>query len=1028
MIKAPNVTSLTIEKLSANQAYIKWDDVGENFFYFVELAETRTRDGEKIPDSDLSWFNLGYTADENWFEDKNLFPDSYYKFRVGVAAEGFVQSKWVETEEFQTFTTNAYNFSTMREFMLSKQFVNEKFTLDNRDYIKFDTDLIQASLMKEDFVFSPEYGHLSNISDKVIVDENFHEIQDHVEKVCTDINRTMLAEMNGVLYLFERFQPIVKVSNDKGQSWKAYKAFNDRVGNPVSRTCVYQSKTTTYVLGYDRIFYGRQASDTRWSADDVRFSADDITFAKVGDENDLGFDVEVFGTLARLTADTTKYAEAMACNDEYLWVAAKDVVRRIRLKNTPVDQVQGSPTYGEKIFDPEKLRVTGNDNAIIKKMDVIDGKLLVFVTGEVRRQYQDPTKPENVVVSESAGVYLLNEDGLTFTRVFGNTESEREYIQPLFSNMSTDGEEIFINHFNHHYEGILKDEATKNKYDLSDAVMYSQEPTYLTDKKIHQTTYRAKKEDLTVWSLGSQNYYNEANYTWMRRGGVRVWITNDNRPLVVYPEVVYTQDVGVTGIADPNRINREVYNKGVVTIYLDNVKFEGFKQYASGVMFHKNTGEIIGFYQFNYRVRDQVGVYWKPAYTALVAELRNQVRDVPWTPDPDTEERDPDLRPLLNKMTPDSFLLENEGFIKFSQYYLQFLSDGTGTYYNKLKNLIKHKYPREEDAYEYLWSEMNKRNIYADKNKRDEVIRFFEARKSDFYSTKGVEASYKFLFKLLYNEDVEIEVESKAGLEYDIVVSSTNIDEDIVGRTIYTPTGRANVTYLEREYEGGKLRWRVTIHNLIGRFEEGQIIKSERTAFEGMILVGVRGKELLSSSIDYINRSRSQYTMKIKSALPTSRYANDVLRFVHPVGFGFIGVTLLTMFINSGLSMRHVETIINTLKNYKFDSGLPKVYPDRVADLDVDGNIKKDPVTGKSLYLTSPNIGDEFPLPPDYDVENPGYFYGLKASERRFEMSPLFDQSAVAFSMFRELVNKRLKDNIGLPRDPKEPTQRKING
>ena len=32
MIKAPSVTSLTIEKLSANQAYITWDDVGKTSF------------------------------------------------------------------------------------------------------------------------------------------------------------------------------------------------------------------------------------------------------------------------------------------------------------------------------------------------------------------------------------------------------------------------------------------------------------------------------------------------------------------------------------------------------------------------------------------------------------------------------------------------------------------------------------------------------------------------------------------------------------------------------------------------------------------------------------------------------------------------------------------------------------------------------------------------------------------------------------------------------------------------------------
>ncbi|WP_236452229.1 hypothetical protein, partial [Escherichia coli] len=95
--------------------------------------------------------------------------------------------------------------------------------------------------------------------------------------------------------------------------------------------------------------------------------------------------------------------------------------------------------------------------------------------------------------------------------------------------------------------------------------------------------------------------------------------------------------------------------------------------------------------------------------------------------------------------------------------YIQYLSDGYGTQYNNLLNLVRNKYPREKDAWEYLWSEVYKRNIYLNPDKRDAVSRFFESRKSDFYSTKGIEASYQFLFKLLYNENVEIEIESNSG-------------------------------------------------------------------------------------------------------------------------------------------------------------------------------------------------------------------------------------------------------------------------
>lgn len=44
-VKAPSVTSLRISKLSANQVQVRWDDVGANFYYFVEIAETKTDSG-----------------------------------------------------------------------------------------------------------------------------------------------------------------------------------------------------------------------------------------------------------------------------------------------------------------------------------------------------------------------------------------------------------------------------------------------------------------------------------------------------------------------------------------------------------------------------------------------------------------------------------------------------------------------------------------------------------------------------------------------------------------------------------------------------------------------------------------------------------------------------------------------------------------------------------------------------------------------------------------------------------------------
>lgn len=1028
-VKAPTVTSLRITKLSANQVQIEWDDVGANFYYFIELAETHDAAGEVIPPAAYSWINLGYTADNKFFDSSNIKPLSFYKLRVATAAEGFEQSEWVTTEEFQTFETNAFSFQTMLEMTLANKFIKEKFTLNN-EYVNFNNDTIMGALMGESFVYSPDYTDVSAISNFIIGENEYHEIQGSIAPVCQDINRVYLMESEGVLYLFERYQMVVKVSNDKGQTWKSVKLLNDRVGYPLSRTVYYQSDNTTYLLGYDKLFYGRKSTDTRWSADDVRFSSQDITFAKIGDQLNIGFDVEIFGTYASLPGNVAKIAEAITCNNEYVYVVAQDKVRFIKTSNAPIDSDPLSPTYSERLFEKDTLTITGNPKAVCYKMDSIGEKIFALIVGEVENEGDNPrTTP--IVDSLDKGIYVLQEDG-TFKRVFGNTEEERRRIEPGFTNMSTDGKEIFISSSNFKFlpENIVDDPETKDKYGLLGAVKYEFTREWLSDKHYHMMSFRANES--SGWEKfvpGPMKFYAEPFFSWSRKSNSRSWINNSDRVAVIYADLLYTQVIDSFPFTSPDRKIHETWDNGDCVVTFPNIKFSGFSKYASGVLFYKHSGEIISYYEFNYRVRDEVEIIWKPANVFLNAYLQNQERKTPWKP---VEERglvDPDLSPLLNTMIPDSYILADTRFEDFCEAYIQYLSDGYGTQYNNLLNLIKNKYPREEHAWEYLWSEIYKRNIYLNADSRDAVARFFESRRSDFYSTKGIEASYKFLFKVLYNENVEIEIESLAGTEYDIIVDSDSITEDIVGQTVYTATGRCNVTYIERVYSKGKLQWRVTIHNLLGRLIAGQEIKAERLAsFDGMIVRGVRGKDLVENTIEYINRSRSYYVMKIKSNLPSSRWKNDVLRFVHPVGFGFIGITLLTMFINVGLTLKHVETIINKYKNYKWDAGLPSYWPDRVAQLDSKGNIEHDPVTGEAEYLPGPNAGVPFPLPPDYNDENDNsIFQGQLPSERRKNMSPLFDQSAVTFSNYRELVEARLIDNVGNPRDPVNPPQVKID-
>lgn len=1025
MISAPNITSLTIDKLSATSVQLSWDDVGENFYYFVEMTQTRESSGE-------SWLSLGYTSDNNWFSS-DLKKLSYYKFRIRVAAEGFELSEWVETEEFETFSENAYSFELMNELTLNKNFINEKFTKGNTSFINFNEDFIFAALTNENFVYSDGYSHISQMKNFIIKENEYHEIQSSIQKICKDIDRSYLMEHDGILYLFERWQSIVKVSNDRGQNWHAVKLLNDRVGWPLSKTVFYQSKTTNYILGLDRIFYGRNSSDVRWSSDDVKFSSENTTFAKMGENIDLDFDINIFGTYAKLPGDVSQIAEAITCNEEYIYVAARDKVRFVKVKNAPIDNDPLSSNFGNKLFETVVHTITGNPRSVVYKMDSVGDKIFALVVGEVKTEKADPRTKSNIVDSLSKGVYILeNHETGKWTRVFGNTAEERRRIEYGYTNMSCDDVEIFISSSNYKIQDseLIQDQDLIDKYpnQVNSAVKALYDVQYLHDKHHHMMSFRANGFDgWNVWKPGRMKYYAEPFFSKCANSGTRCWVDNSWNVVMIYSDIIHEKVIDSEHSTNTNRIVKEIWDNGDCVINFPNIQFDNFTQYSNGMIFYKSSGELIGYYEFNYRVKDNVRIVWKPSNIFASSFLQNQEKEEIWIPDDAKTYNQPDLKPLIRKMIPDTYLLDNSNFEKFCEYYLQYISDGYGTAYNNLVNLVRDKYPREEKSWEYLWSEIYKRNIYLNKDKRDLVAKFFESRKNDFYSTKGIEASYKFLFKALYNEDVEIDIESANGLEYDIIVESDNITDDLAGRTVQTATGRCNVTYIERHYAKGKLQWKITIHNLIGRFLSGQEITGERSGFQGTIVQGVRGKDMTSNTIEYINRGRAYYVMKIKSVLPSSRYRDDVLRFVHPVGFGFIGITLLSMFINSGLNMKQVETIINKLKSYKWDSGLPSVYPDRIASLDPNGKIEYNMITGEPIYLEGPKIGQPFPLPSNYLTINNTSFYGSNADKRRKQMSPTFDQSAVCFSKFRDLVNMRLKENIGNHRDPINPTEVKIN-
>ncbi|MNV32299.1 hypothetical protein D3C71_1236330 [compost metagenome] len=208
----------------------------------------------------------------------------------------------------------------------------------------------------------------------------------------------------------------------------------------------------------------------------------------------------------------------------------------------------------------------------------------------------------------------------------------------------------------------------------------------------------------------------------------------------------------------------------------------------------------------------------------------------------------------------------------------------------------------------------------------------------------------------------------------------------------------------------------MTLNNIIGEFVIGDVLTSDvAPGFTGTVFRGVTGKEKPLNNEDYLQRGPTYYAISVQSGLQVSKYKDDVMRFVHPVGFGFVGIMLISMFINSGVSASHKETIIELLQTLKWDMGLPNVYPDEIPDLNADGSYKTNQY-GVIQYKPHPLAGQPFPLTPTYMSENPTLVDGQNANQRRKD-SYLFDSSNMRFIETRKLVNGRLKDGLSQRKD-----------
>ena len=248
-------------------------------------------------------------------------------------------------------------------------------------------------------------------------------------------------------------------------------------------------------------------------------------------------------------------------------------------------------------------------------------------------------------------------------------------------------------------------------------------------------------------------------------------------------------------------------------------------------------------------------------------------------------------------------------------------------------------------------------------------------------------------------------------------------------------------------------RYTIRTINSFGSFDIGYAYELSSVDDTYYMLVNSEPKIIHSDYIADDQHTQFNFVLRLESEIPYSQYYNDVITFVHPVGFDFIGSYLLTSFITTEVPADHIETIIEYSDSVRWDNGIPLVYPDYIPDLSGDeyqfstATYMMNDGSIKQLLKVVPHAtpGAVITPPGSYYVENPpSTVYGLSVDDRRTKASPLFDGSSGRF--FDRINNPdtnnaiygstvvnlnrcrldrvRLKDNLAVPLDP-AATQRK---
>lgn len=293
---------------------------------------------------------------------------------------------------------------------------------------------------------------------------------------------------------------------------------------------------------------------------------------------------------------------------------------------------------------------------------------------------------------------------------------------------------------------------------------------------------------------------------------------------------------------------------------------------------------------------------------------------------------------LVAEQLPDFVLEEGPKLQRFLEAYYEFMEQNSGAI-DGTKNILSYQ---DIDTTTDSFLRFFREEIY--KNVPDSALidkRLLAKHIREMYRNKGTEKSYKFLFRALYNEDVDFTYPGDFMLrtsdgrwteeKYLRVTGLSEVSAGAIEGQIITgnsSSAYARVEKVDQVVEGGTLITELYLGSIVGTFSNTEVITSDVTSTNAQITVtggpalqvkegryiGTNGQlssdQRLQDSLYY-----QDYSYVLRSSQFVERYRETVLELLHPAGTKLFGETTII----SPFSVRSATTDTSFTVDIEFD-------------------------------------------------------------------------------------------------------------